>query len=155
VPCVVEIICIGNELLIGKILNTNAQWLARYITSLGGRVRRINTVEDDLDEASSALKDSLSRRPTFIITSGGLGPTFDDKTLEAVATALNKPLELDEEALSMVKEKYHQYELSTSKRIELTPARLKMATLPKGAKPIKNPVGTAPAVIIKYRSQES
>lgn len=152
--CVVEIVCVGNELLIGKILNTNAQWLSRYITSLGGKVRRINTVGDELDEISLVLRDSLSRKPNLIITTGGLGPTFDDKTLEAMAMALNRPIELNEEALSMVKEKYHQYEVATSKKIELTPARLKMASLPKEAKPLPNPVGTAPAVLLDYDSSK-
>ena len=150
--CVIEIVCVGNELLIGKILNTNAQWLSRYITSLGGNVRRINTIGDEFEEISSTLRDSLSRKPTFIITTGGLGPTFDDKTLEAIAIALNRPIELNEEALNMVKEKYHQYEVATSKKIELTPARLKMASLPKGAKPLPNPVGTAPGVILEYEA---
>ena len=150
----VEIICVGNELLIGKILNTNAQWLARYITSLGGRVRRINTVEDDIDEFSLALKDSLTRNPTFIIITGGLGPTFDDKTLEAIAKTLNKPIELNEEALLMVKKKYHQYEIAISKPIELTSARLKMARLPKEAKPLPNPVGTAPGMFLEYNASK-
>ena len=152
--CTVEIICIGNELLIGKILNTNAQWLAKRITSLGGKVKRIYTVEDDLDEVSSTLNESLLRTPTFIITTGGLGPTFDDKTLEAIAKALNKRLVLNEEAFNMIKEKYRQYETSILKKIELTPARVKMAILPRLAKPIKNPVGTAPAVLIKFKSSK-
>ena len=57
--CAFEVICIGNELLIGKILNTNDQWLAKHITSLGGRVQRITVVGDELDEISSVLKLSL------------------------------------------------------------------------------------------------
>ena len=152
--CIVEIICIGNELLIGQIVNTNAQWLAKYITSLGGNVRRINTVGDSLDEISSTLRDSLFRKPTFIITTGGLGPTFDDKTLESMARALKRPLELNEEALAMVKEKYHQYEKTVKKKIELTPARLKMATLPRGAIPLSNPAGTAPGILLESDSSK-
>lgn len=142
-----EIICLGNELLIGKILNTNDQWLAKYITSLGGRAQRITVVGDELNEISSVLKESLSRKPAFIITTGGLGPTFDDKTVEAVAMALEKPVELNEEALLMVKGKYHRYENIIQKRIELTSARLKMARLPKDSVPLPNPVGTAPGVL--------
>ncbi|MCW3977495.1 MAG: molybdopterin-binding protein, partial [Candidatus Bathyarchaeota archaeon] len=75
----VEIICIGNELLIGKILNTNAQWLARRVTALGLGVRRITIVSDDISEISSITGEALQRTPDFIITTGGLGPTFDDK----------------------------------------------------------------------------
>lgn len=153
-PVTIEIICLGNELLIGKILNSNAQWLAKYITSLGGKVRRITVVGDDISEISSALRESLSRKSSFILTTGGLGPTFDDKTMDAVAVVLEKPLELNEEAHLMVKNKYHQYEKVTKKRIELTPARLKMAKLPKDSVPIPNPVGTAPAVLSTYASSK-
>ncbi len=148
--CSVEIICVGNELLTGNILNTNAKWLAKYITKLGGSVRRINTIGDFLDDFFSTLKGTLLRRPTFIIVTGGLGPTFDDKTSQAIANALNRPIKLNEEALRMVKGKYHKYEVETLKRIDLTPARLKMARIPYGAKPLSNPVGTAPGIYIEY-----
>jgi nicotinamide-nucleotide amidase len=152
--CIVEIICIGNELLIGKISNTNAQWLAKHITALGGNVRRINVVGDNLDEISSVLKSSLSREPFLIITTGGLGPTFDDMTLKAIGNALKSPLSVNEEALKMVKEKYHRREVSTGTRIELTSERIKMAILPRGAKPLINPIGTAPGVQLTTRESK-
>lgn len=144
-----EILTIGNELLIGKILNTNAQWLSRRITSLGGRVTRIITIGDDVDEISTTIRDCLSRKPDFIITVGGLGPTFDDKTLEGVAYAVNVKLEVNEEALKMVKMKYESLGRARGEKIELTPPRVKMATLPKGSKPLRNPVGTAPGVLLE------
>jgi len=147
----IEIVCVGNELLIGKILNTNAQWLAKRVTSLGLSVRRINTVGDDVDEISSAIREALQRNPSFVITTGGLGPTFDDKTLEGVAKALQRRIEVHEQALKMVEEKYHQYvEEGRIDRVELTPQRVKMAKLPEDAKPLINPVGTAPGVIMKH-----
>jgi molybdenum cofactor synthesis domain-containing protein len=147
----VEIICVGNELLIGKTLNTNAHWLARKITSLGLSVKRITVVRDDLDEISSAIKESIQRKPAFIITTGGLGPTFDDKTLEGVAKALNRDLEENAEALEMIRKKYERYVAEgRMERFEMTPYRLKMARLPRGAKPLPNPVGTAPGVLIEY-----
>lgn len=152
--CIVEIISIGNELLIGQIINTNAQWIAKHISSLGGTVRRINTVGDSVDEISSILQATLQRNPTFIITTGGLGPTFDDKTLKSIAMALNRFLELNEEALAMVKERYCNYKKTVTKIIELTPARLKMATLPRGATPLPNPEGTAPGVIMNTDSSK-
>jgi molybdenum cofactor synthesis domain-containing protein len=132
--CIVEIICIGNEILIGKILNTNAQWLAKRITALGGHVRRTNVVGDALDEISSVLKDALSRKPFLIITTGGLGPTFDDMTLEGLAKALNVPLKLNPEAERMVRARYERYQAETGRRIEMTPERLKMATIPEGGR---------------------
>ena len=146
----VELICVGNELLIGKTLNTNAHWLAKRITSLGLKLRRITTVADDLDEISSAVKEALARKPRFIITTGGLGPTFDDKTLEGIAKALNVKLKVNDEALKMVEEKYEEYvKEGRIEKAELTPHRIKMATLPKGGKPLPNPVGTAPGVLLE------
>jgi len=148
----VEIISIGNELLIGKTLNTNASWMAKRLTTLGLNVRRITTISDDVNEISTAVKEALERKPSFLITTGGLGPTFDDKTLAGIAKALNAPLELNKEAFKMIKEKYKTYAQERDlEKIELTPARVKMARLPKSAKPLPNPIGTAPGVIIKHR----
>ena len=146
--CVVELVGVGNELLIGKIANTNAQWLAKMVTNLGGDVRRIVDIGDNLDEISGVMREALARSPTWLLVTGGLGPTFDDMTLEGIARALEVPLEIDEEARRMVKEKYEGYEARTGEKIELTPARLKMATLPRGAKALKNPAGTAPSVML-------
>jgi nicotinamide-nucleotide amidase len=146
----VEIISVGNELLIGKTLNTNATWLAERATSLGLMVRRITVIGDDIDEIARTLREALRRRPKFIITTGGLGPTFDDKTLEGISKGLNRTLEVNEKALKMVREKYESYlKQGKIKEVELTPARLKMATFPEGTEPLPNPAGTAPAMIAK------
>lgn len=146
----VEIISIGNELLIGKTLNTNAQWLAKRITSLGLSVNRITIISDDVKEIAKTLREVAHRNPCFIITTGGLGPTFDDKTLEGIAKAFYSELRVNEEALKMVKEKYSEYaEEIGQEKLELTPARIKMATIPEGAEPLPNPIGTAPAISIK------
>jgi len=147
-----EIVTIGNELLIGKILNTNAHWLAKRITNLGGSVSRIIVVGDDVGNIVSVINDALGRRPDFVITIGGLGPTFDDKTLEAISKAFGKPLELNKQAYKLVKEKYlGYYETGLLKKFELTPSRLKMAKLPAGAKPLYNPVGTAPGIFLEHK----
>jgi len=147
----IEIICIGNELLIGKTLNTNAQWLAKRVTTLGLNVRRITIVGDDINEVSSAVREAIQRNPRFLIITGGLGPTFDDKTLEGLAKALERKLEINEEALTMVKEKYRKYvEEGKMEKAELTPPRAKMAKLPEEAKPLFNPAGTAPGVIVEH-----
>jgi len=141
----VEIISIGNELLIGKTINTNAAWLARKLTFLGFNVKRITTVGDLIDEIVSALRESISRRPRIIITTGGLGPTFDDKTSEALAEALNRPWVVNNEALELVRKKYE------SMGLELTQHRIKMAKMPKNAKPLPNPVGTAPGIMVREK----
>jgi molybdenum cofactor synthesis domain-containing protein len=141
-----EIISIGNELLIGKVVNTNASWLAERLTGLGVVVRRITVVGDSLSEISSCVKEALSRRPNSIITTGGLGPTYDDMTLEGLAIALGVKLTVNPKALEMIKQKYERM------GEVLTEARVKMAKLPEGAEPLYNPVGTAPAVKLSYGS---
>ncbi len=143
-----EIVCVGNELLIGKTLNTNAQWIGKRATSLGIIVKRITVVADEVDDIAEIIIEALKRKPRFLITTGGLGPTFDDKTLEGIAKALNCELEVNEKALKMIEEKYEAYakEYETEK-IELTPSRVKMATLPKGTEPLHNSAGTAPGII--------
>jgi len=148
----IEIICVGNELLIGKVVNTNAQWLAKRITTLGLSVNRITVIGDSVEEISAAIKESVSRKPQFIITTGGLGPTFDDKTLEGVANALSRQLEVHQQALKMVEEKYRRYvEEGRIEKVDLTPPRVKMAKLPTQSNPLPNPVGTAPGVITMYK----
>ncbi len=144
-----EIICVGNELLIGKTLNTNAQWLARRATTLGVYVKRIIVVGDYVDEIASTVNEALRRKPRFVITTGGLGPTFDDRTLRGLAKALNRAMTLDETALQMIKKKYEMYvEEGKIEKAELTPPRIKMATLPEGAESLPNSVGTAPGIKI-------
>jgi len=147
----IEIICVGNELLIGKTLNTNAHWLAKRVTSLGLSVRRITTVGDEVEEISGAVRETIQRKSNFVITTGGLGPTFDDKTLEGIAKALQRQLEIHDQAFKMLEEKYRKFvEEGRMEKLELTPPRVKMARLPEGAEPLFNPVGTAPGVVMKH-----
>ncbi len=144
----IEIVCVGNELLIGKTLNTNAQYLARQSTLLGASVKRITVVGDEIDEIAQVIREILKRKPHFIITTGGLGPTFDDRTLEGIGKALKRKLKIHGEALNMIQKKYRGIQEGKTEKIELTPARMKMATLPEDSKPLPNPVGTAPGVMI-------
>jgi len=136
------IVTIGNELLIGRVVNTNAAWIAAQLTLRGVRVRRIVTVADNVDDIVEVVRLAV-RRADIVITTGGLGPTVDDMTMEAVAAALNRPLVLNKEALGMVERFY------TSKGYMLTPEARKMALLPEGAVPIPNPVGAAPGAWLR------
>ncbi len=140
----VEILCIGNELLSGITINTNAQWISQKIAETGGSVNRITVVGDDIDEISLAVKECLSRKPSWLIISGGLGPTYDDKTLEGVSVGLGVRLALDSTAVEMLKKSYARRSI----KYELNEIRLKMAKIPIGSIPIQNPVGSAPSVII-------
>mgnify|MGYP005646880363 FL=1 len=134
------IITIGNEILIGKIINTNFAWLGRKLTLLGYKVRRGMIVSDDVSEIADAFVYTMRAGAKVIISTGGLGPTFDDKTAEGLAAALGVELELNKKAFEMVKKKYQE------KNLELTEHRIKMAKLPKGAIPIPNAIGTAPGI---------
>ncbi|MCW4004338.1 MAG: molybdopterin-binding protein [Candidatus Bathyarchaeota archaeon] len=141
-----EVICVGNELLIGKIPNTNAHWLAKQATQLGVNVKRVTVVQDLIDEIANSICEAIARKPRFIITTGGLGPTFDDKTLQGIARALNRKLEVNPAALEMVKQRIIEYakKRQMPTETELTPPRVKMATFPEKTEPIINPIGTAP-----------
>jgi nicotinamide-nucleotide amidase len=142
-----EIISVGNELLIGKVLNTNAQWLSKRATALGITVNRVTVILDDVKETAKVVREVLRRKPQFVLTTGGLGPTFDDKTLESIAKALGRKLEINPEALEMVEEKYLAYApKNKSLSAAITRSRAKMATIPENATPIHNPIGTAPGV---------
>ncbi len=143
----VEIICVGNELLIGHTLNTNAHWVANEITNAGGIVSRVTVVRDEIEQIATSIKESLGRKPFWVIISGGLGPTYDDKTLLALAKALGQRLVVNKEAVDMLKCKY----VKTSNPA-ITPSRYKMATMPIRSKPLENPVGHAPAVMVKHGS---
>jgi nicotinamide-nucleotide amidase len=139
----VSSLCVGKELLIGKTLNTNAHWIGSRLLSVGLMLSRIATVTDSLPEIASGLAYLLSEGPDFVIVIGGLGPTPDDMTLRGVALALGRKVRSNGDALRLIKEHYAGRGLG---KVELTPARRKMAVIPQGATPVLNPVGTAPAV---------
>jgi nicotinamide-nucleotide amidase len=144
----VEILCIGNELLIGKIKDTNAHYLSKHTTQLGANVKRVTVIQDIVEEIAKSVNEALARKPQFIITTGGLGPTFDDKTLQGIARALNRKLEVNPKALEIVKQKCLEYAKKRGfpTEIVLTPPRVKMATLPERTEVVNNPIGTAPGV---------
>jgi nicotinamide-nucleotide amidase len=151
-PCTVELLSVGNELLLGNTVNTNASWLAAQITALGARVNRTTIVRDDLEDISSAITEAVGRNPDVIITTGGIGPTFDDMTIKAIARALHLKMRPDETALGMIREYYMRR--FPNQKIELTQPRLKMALTPSGARPIPNPVGSAPGVHLLVRKTQ-
>src|SRR3989442_6373164 len=110
---------------------------------MGTRLSRITTIDDALREISSSVRQSLSRKPEFLVVVGGLGPTPDDMTLEGIAKGLRRRLGLNGEALRMVRSHYVGMGRGD---LKLTSARRKMARLPRGATPLKNTAGTAPGV---------
>jgi nicotinamide-nucleotide amidase len=146
----VEIIAIGKEILRGQTLDTNSHWLARRVTAMGGMVGRIVVPDDDVGAIAREIKASFRNGAEVIITTGGLGPTFDDKTLTGIAEATGNPLSLHPEALAFVARRYQEfYEGGSVESPAITPPREKMAHVPKNSELMDNPVGTAPAVFLQ------
>ena len=84
----VEIIVTGNEVLLGDVLDTNTNWMCKRITAFGGRVERAVIVRDEMDAIVREVRSSLERSVRLIVTIGGMGPTWDDITVAAVAHAI-------------------------------------------------------------------
>jgi molybdopterin-biosynthesis enzyme MoeA-like protein len=127
--------------------------MAKRIARYGHHLKRITIIDDDLDIISNALKESLERDPEIIITSGGLGPTFDDMTLEGIAIGLERNLELNKHALNSIEKAYkNAHKKGILKLKGMTKERKKMAYLPEGSTPLPNTVGTAPGVKIMEKN---
>ncbi len=143
----VEILVIGNEILIGKFQDTNSYWMAKRIAKYGHHLSRITSIGDEKKEIAKVIKEILSRKPDLIITSGGLGPTFDDITVESIASALNLELELNSNAYNLIKKIYEKaYDKGLLKMREMTKEREKMAYLPVGSTMLPNIIGVAPGI---------
>lgn len=137
----IEIYSIGTELLMGQIQDTNSFWMSQQIARLGGHIRRIGILDDDVDDLVSTLQDACERQTRIIITSGGLGPTPDDLTVEALARLLDVEVEVDESLIAVFMERR-----DIAKRQDVSPGLLKMATIPSGSRAYPNPAGVAPCI---------
>ena len=138
---VVEILSIGSELLLGNIVNTNAKWISEELSSLGLNHFRQSTVGDNSSRISKVVKE-ISSRCNLLITTGGLGPTPDDLTTEAIAKSFNTTLTERSYLWDEIKQKL-SYSISNTNNSILK----KQCFFPKNAKIINNPRGTAPGMI--------
>jgi nicotinamide-nucleotide amidase len=139
----VEIIAIGNELLLGETVDTNSSHVARRLAELGVRVSRVTVVPDDRVRMRQALEEARDRS-AWVITTGGLGPTRDDLTRTVVAEVFGMPLEIDTEVLATVEERFRRF------GYERMPASNRsQAEVPRGARVIPNRHGTAPGLIVE------
>jgi nicotinamide-nucleotide amidase len=132
-----EIVVIGTELLLGQIIDTNAAYLAQQLSSIGVNLYYKSTVGDNKGRLVEVLK-LASGRSDIVITTGGIGPTLDDMTRESVAEVLKIPLELQPHLLAQIKAMMGS---------RYTENNARQAYIPAGARPIENPVGTAPGFI--------
>ncbi len=137
-----EILCVGTELLLGDIVNTNASYISRRLAALGIPVYRQAVVGDNPERMREAVAGSFARSDCLILT-GGLGPTCDDITKEIVAEYFGLELELNKEALERMK----SYFSSTGRT--MTKNNEKQAMAPKGARVLQNDWGTAPGLVIE------
>ena len=141
----VAILATGSELLDGRVLDTNSRFLAEKLSDFGLTLSHILTCGDEISDIVKALK-YLEEFADFIVISGGLGPTTDDLTREAVADLIGCKLVNSDQALEHLKSWYK------SRGRELDPGNLKQATFPDGAEIIPNPVGTAPGFLVNFKS---
>jgi competence/damage-inducible protein CinA-like protein len=137
-----EIITIGTEILLGEIVDTNTRYIARNLRALGVDLYRTITIGDNADRIAEAIRDSMSHAD-IVITTGGLGPTVDDPTREAVAKAAGVETEFREDLWQQVVETIGRYGRKPSEN------QKRQAYVPKGALGVKNPVGTAPCFIVE------
>ncbi len=145
---IAEIVCVGTELLLGDIVNTNAQFLAQELAHLGIEVHYQTVVGDNPQRIKNALDIAFSRADT-IITTGGLGPTKDDLTKEVVSGYFHKELILDEPALEMMKKRLQQRLGSCV----ISESNRKQAFLPEGSLILYNHHGTAPGCIVEEQGK--
>lgn len=137
-----EIITIGTEILLGEIVDTNTRYISRKLREQGIDLYRQITVGDNVERIAQAIQNSLPNTD-IIITTGGLGPTIDDPTRQAVALAVGVQNEYREELWEQVKERHLRYGRSPTENNK------RQAFVPSGAIAIENPVGTAPAFIVE------
>jgi nicotinamide-nucleotide amidase len=141
------ILAVGREILRGRIQDSNSWTLARWLTALGYEVVRTTSCDDDLTAIAREIRRAMEDGASLIITTGGLGPTDDDMTLQALAEATGHPLVLDDEARRLVASRYAAlHQAGAVEDSGMSPAREKMARIPQGAGALPNPVGAAPAV---------
>ncbi len=137
-----EILCVGTELLLGDIVNTNAAYLSQQLAELGIHVYRHTAVGDNPERLRRAL-DAAFSEADLVITSGGLGPTYDDLTKETVAAYFGKKMEMHEESLATIRAYFERTGRVMTKNNE------KQAMMPTGATVFPNHYGTAPSLAIE------
>jgi molybdenum cofactor synthesis domain-containing protein len=131
------LLVIGDEILSGRTADRNIHYVAGHMTRVGIRLKEVRVVPDEEDAIVGAVNE-LRARHTYLFTTGGIGPTHDDITADAVAKALGVGIGHDERALALL------HAFFAKRKLEPTPARLRMARIPHGASLIRNAISVAP-----------
>jgi nicotinamide-nucleotide amidase len=138
----ITIVSVGNELLRGEVLDTNVHWLSQQLMDLGLPVRSRITTGDRISDIAAAVGSALGGGAALVLVVGGLGPTIDDVTRDAIATALGRTLALDELALERLRQKFAAF------GYEMPPGNRRQVEFPHGTEVLGNPWGTAPAFLV-------
>lgn len=137
------VVAVGDELLLGDVVNANAAWLGRELALLGAPAVHSSAVGDDVEAVVRALRRAMEDAD-LVVTSGGLGPTFDDLTRDAVAAVAGVPLDRVPELEQGLRDKFAAYGRVVGEDLPLTV--LRQADVPRGATVIDNPAGSAPGL---------
>jgi molybdenum cofactor synthesis domain-containing protein len=148
--CRVEVIATGDEIMYGRIIDTNSNWIARKVTELGGTLRRVTMIGDEPELISSTLQEALDRDAHFVIFTGGLGPSEDDLTVDSIGATLGKKPVIDDPTAATIKDVY-------TKRGITSPADHargeRMARILEGSDPMRNRVGFSVGMKISHKGK--
>ena len=138
-----EIIAIGSELLLGQLVDTNSSFIAKRLAENGIELIQTSTVGDDLPRMKEVIREAITRSQV-VITTGGIGPTEDDLTREAIAEVFQRPLTFQPHLMEQIET------LFKKRGFRMAENNRKQAYIPEGSIPIENPKGTAPGFIVEY-----
>jgi nicotinamide-nucleotide amidase len=139
-----EIVSIGDELLIGQVVNTNASWMAEQLSLAGIKLNRITAIADEVEALHRALDEAIERSE-FILLTGGLGPTADDLTKPALCSYFNTEMVFNEAAFAQIEK------LFSARHMPVTDRNREQAFLPANCQPIENANGTAPGMWFSHK----
>jgi len=137
-----EIIAIGDEILIGQIVDTNSQWIAKELNSIGVSIRQVKAIQDDEKLIEKAIGEAIDSPVQIIILTGGLGPTKDDVTKQAICNYFSGKMRMDQDVLEANKALFKKFNYDFTEVIK------KQAEIPSNAIPLINNLGTAPGLWI-------
>lgn len=138
-----EIIAIGSELLLGQIIDTNSAYIARRLAENGIELVKTSTIGDNLNRIIETIQEATTRSQ-IVITTGGIGPTEDDLTRDAIARVFNRPLTFQPHLMEQIEA------LFKKRGFRMAESNRKQAYIPEGSIPIENPKGTAPGFIVEH-----
>ena len=139
----VDIVATGTELTYGQFTDTNSSWIAEQLTMSGATVRRMTIVSDRMDDMVKTIVDGLREKRRLIVVTGGLGPSEDDLTIEAIAEALGRATIISDDALTLVTAKCREF------GIELNERRKRMARAVESGESLVNTLGLSPGTIVR------